>query len=187
MEVGKDVSDSVPEQPLMNWEALTALSTAFTGLVIVATAIGGFAQIRQLREQRRDTASVELVRIFQDNDFVRAFDVVMTLPEDLSADELRSRGPEYLGAVRTVAIRFEMVGALVYRRTISFEITQEVCGGATVAVWHRLKAFVEAQRLERTHPLDLEWFEWLADQFEKRRYVTGTPARIREQNWKPKG
>ncbi|MGC1381736.1 MAG: hypothetical protein WA814_12020, partial [Candidatus Baltobacteraceae bacterium] len=168
----------------MNWEAVTAISTAFTGLVIVATATGGFAQIRQLREQRRDTASVELVRTFQDVDFVRAFDLVMALPEGLSADELREHGPEYLAAVRTVAIRFEMVGALVYRRTISFKITEEVCGGATVAAWHRLKAFVEAQRIERNHPMDMEWFEWLADQFEKRRYLTQTPARLREQHWK---
>jgi hypothetical protein len=171
----------------MNWEALTAISTAFTGLVIVATAIGAFMQIRQLREQRRDIASVELVRTFLDNDFVHAFDLVMSVPEGLSADELRGRGPEYLGAVRTVAIRFEMVGALVYRRTVSFYVTEEVCGGATVAVWHRLKALVEAQRIERTHPLDMEWFEWLADKFEKRRYVTQTPARIREKNWKPDG
>jgi hypothetical protein len=47
----------------MNWEALTAISTAFTGLVIAATAIGAFIQIRQLREQRRETASIELVRV----------------------------------------------------------------------------------------------------------------------------
>jgi hypothetical protein len=169
----------------MNWEALTAISAALTGLVIVATAIGGFIQIRHLREQRRDTASIELVRIFQDSEFVRAFDLVMSAPEGLSAEKIRERGPEYLGAVRTVAIRFEMVGALVHRRVISFGVTEEVCGGATVAAWHRLKALVEAQRIERKHPLDLEWFEWLADRFEKRRYVTEMPARSREQGQKP--
>jgi hypothetical protein len=96
----------------MNWEALTAMSTALTGLVIAATAIAGFVQIRQLREQRRDSATVELVRTFLDGEFVRAFDVVMSAPEGLSAEKLRERGSEYLGAVRTVAIRFEMVGAL---------------------------------------------------------------------------
>lgn len=169
----------------MNWEALTAVSSALTGVVILATAIGGFVQIRQLKEQRRDIASIELVRIFQDSEFVRAFDVVMAVPEGLSAEKLRERGSEYLGAVRTVAIRFEMVGALVYRRVISFDVTEEVCGGATVAAWHRLKDLVKAQRIERNHPLDLEWFEWLADQFDKRRYVTQTPARVREQDWKP--
>lgn len=169
----------------MNWEALTAISTALTGLVILATAIGGLIQIKQFRDQRRDTATVELVRVFQDSDFVRAFDAVMSLPEGASADQLRECGPEYLQAVRTVAIRFEMIGALVHGRTISFKVTEEVCAGAAVAVWRRLKAFVEAQRIERNHPLDMEWFEWLAEQFEKRRYPTQTPAHLREHNWRP--
>jgi|SRR5579872_160036 len=171
----------------MNWEALAAISAALTVLVIVATAIAGFAQIRQLREQRRDSASVELVRTFQDSEFVRAFDLVMSLPVGLSAEELRARGPEYVQAARTVAIRLEMVGALVYRRTISFDVTEEVCGGATVAAWQRVKALVEAQRVEQDYPMYLEWFQWLAEQFEHGRYLTHTPAYAREQNWKPNG
>jgi hypothetical protein len=171
----------------MNWEALTAISTTLTGLVIVATAIAGFVQIRQLREQRRDSATVELVRTFLDSEFVRAFDEVMSAPEGLSAEKLRERGSGYLGAVRTVAIRFEMIGALVHRRTISFDVTAEVCAGATVAVWHRLRGLIEAQRRERNHPQDMEWFEWLAEQFEERPHLTQTPARLRETDWKPNG
>lgn len=169
----------------MNWEALAAISAALTALVIVATAIAGFIQIRQLREQRRDSASVELARTFQDSEFVRAFDLVMSLPVGLSADELRDRGAEYLLAAHTVAVRLEMVGALVYRRTVSFDVTEEVCGGATVAVWHRMKALVEAQREEQDYPMYLEWFQWLAEQFERGRYLAHTPAYLRERNWKP--
>jgi hypothetical protein len=169
----------------VNWEALTAIGTALTGLVIAATAIGGFVQIRQLQGQRRDTASVELVRVFLDSEFVRAFDLVLSLPEGISAAQLRERGSEYLAAVRTVALRFEMIGALVHRRVISFEVTEEVCRGAAVAVWRRLKSFVEATRIDRNHPLDMEWFEWLAEQFEKRRDAEQTPARLRERDWKP--
>ena len=171
----------------MNWEALTAISTALTGLVIGATAIAGFVQIRQLREQRRDIAAVELVRTFQDAEFVRAFHLVMALPEGLSADELRKRGSECLGAVRTMASRFEMVAGLVYRRTVSFEVTEEVTGGATIAAWHRIRALVEAQRREQNYPMYLEWFQWMAEQFERRGYLAHAPAHISEQDWKPDG
>ena len=168
----------------MNWEALAAISAALTVVVIVATAIAGFVQIRQLQDQRRDSASVELVRTFQDGEFVRAFDLVMSLPVGLSADELRTRGTEFIQAARTVAIRLEMVGALVYRRTISFDVTEEVCGGATVSAWHRVKALVEAQRAEQDYPMYLEWFQWLAEQFEKGRYLNWEPAHVRERDWK---
>jgi len=155
--------------------------------VIVATAIAGFVQIRQLRDQRRDTASIELVRTFQDTEFVRAFDLVMSLPVGLPAEQLRARGPEFVQAARTVAIRLEFVGALVYRRTVSFDVTEEICGGATVSIWHRVKALVEAERMEQDYPMFLEWFQWLAEQFEKGKYLTHSPAHVRERNWKPRG
>ena len=169
----------------MNWEALTAISAALTVLVIVATAIAGFIQIRQLRDQRRDSAAVELVRTFQDGEFVRAFDLVMSIPVGLSADELRARGPELMQAIRTVAIRLEMVGAIVYRRAISFDVTEEVCRGATVGAWRRTKALVEAQRAEQDWPMYLEWFQWLAEQFEKEKNRRQAPAHLRERNWEP--
>lgn len=50
----------------MSWEAVAGVEHAITGLVIAVTAFVGFDQLRQLREQRRDSATVELVRTFQD-------------------------------------------------------------------------------------------------------------------------
>jgi hypothetical protein len=45
----------------VSWEAVTALSTAGTTVVILVTAVAGVAQLRPLRAQRCDSAAVELI------------------------------------------------------------------------------------------------------------------------------
>ncbi|HXW52307.1 MAG TPA: hypothetical protein VEJ41_09980, partial [Candidatus Acidoferrales bacterium] len=123
----------------MNWEAVAALATTFTGGIILITAIVGVYQLRQLREQRRDSAAIELVRILQDTTFGRAFQAVLSLPPGVSASELRAHGAEMEEAATVLAFRFETLGVLVYRGTISFEVMDDLVGAGVVALWDRLK------------------------------------------------
>jgi hypothetical protein len=133
----------------MSWEAVTASGTVFTGLVIVVSAIVGVGQLRQLREQRRDSASIELVRSLQDTTFAHAFRVVLALPDDISASELQARGPEVEEAAQILAFRFETLGLLVYRGTISFDVVEDLVGGAVVWIWRRLEDSVKLTRKEK--------------------------------------
>lgn len=167
----------------MNWEAVTALSTALTGAVILITAVAGVAQLRQLRAQRRDTAAVELVRSFQDVAFAQVFPLVMSLPLGLSASDLRSRGARYEEAAQILGMRFELLGVLVHRRAIAFDVALDLTGGACIGTWHRLKGAVTDLRQEQGYPMYLEWFQWLAEQFEKREKLQQTPAHLRFVDW----
>jgi hypothetical protein len=115
----------------MNWEAVTAISTAFTGLIIAVTALVGVYQLRQLRQQRRDAGTIELVRTFQDTDFTRAGRLVFSLPPGLLAADLRAYGREYEEAAQILALRFEYLGVLVYRGSSSataYSVAQPTCG-----------------------------------------------------------
>jgi hypothetical protein len=169
----------------MNWEAITALSAAFTGLVIVVTALVGIDQLRQLRAQRRDSAAVELVRSLQDIDFTRAFGLIFSLPPAIAAADLRARGREYEEAAQLMVMRFEILGLLVYRGTISFDVTEELIGGAVVGVWDRLKILTSETRKAQDYPMYLEWFQWLAEQFIKRNRLEQSPAHVRHRDWSP--
>jgi hypothetical protein len=170
----------------MSWEALTAVSTAFTGLVILVTALVGVNQLAQMREQRRDGAAVELMRSLQDSDYARAFSLIMSLPAGISSEELRRRGHEYAEAATILTFRFEMLGVLVYRGTISFGLTEELVGGAVVSVWHRMKTLVQETRDAQDWPMYLEWFQWMAEQFEGRGRLLQVPAHERHRGWSPK-
>jgi hypothetical protein len=169
----------------VDWQAVTALSSVFTGLVVGVTAAVAVDQLRQLRVRRRDTAAVEFVRSLQDIDFTRAFRLVMSLPAGISASELRARGLEYEEASQTLSARFEMVGLLVYRGAISFDVTEDLAGGAVLAVWERVKDQVHETRAVQNYPVYLEWFQWLAEQFEKRERLQQAPAHVRHRDWTP--
>ena len=49
------------------------------------------AQVRQFRQQRRDAADPELMRLVQDRDLVLAVQLIYPLPLARQADELRAR------------------------------------------------------------------------------------------------
>lgn len=163
----------------MNWEAVTAIATLFTGCVIAVTAIIGVYQLRQLREQRRDAAAVELMRSLQDTTFARAFLTILELREDVTASELRARGPQVEEAAQILEFRFETLGQLVYRDTISFEVAEELVGGGVLTVWNRLRDTISRTREEKNWPMYCEWFQWLAERLEKRARLEQTPAYMR--------
>lgn len=169
----------------MNWEAVAALSTAFTGVVIGITALVAGDQLRQLRAQRRDAAAVELTRSLQDTDVIRAFRIISALPPGISASDLRARGAEYEEAAQLLGLRWEMLGVLVYRGTISFDVMEDLAGGATVTLWERLRDLASEIREFQNYPVYLEWFQWLAEQFTKRDRLHQTPAHVRHRDWTP--
>ncbi len=169
----------------MHWEAVTAWSTAFTGLVILTTALVGVNQLGQLRAQRRDTAAVELMRSLQDPDFSRALARILSLHPAMPAKDLRALGRDYVEAADILAMRFELLGVLVYRGAVSFEVTEDLGGGAVLAAWLRLKDLAFETRETQNYPMYLEWFQWLAEQFEKRDRLQQIPAYVRHRDWTP--
>ena len=163
----------------MAWEAVTAVATAFTGCVIAVTALVGIYQLRQLREQRRDASTIELMRSLQDPTLARAFLTILSLPEGAPASELRAQGPQVEEDAQILEFRFETLGLLVYRNTISFDVVDEIIGGLILKVWYRLKAAINQTREEKNWPMYCEWFQWLAEQFEKRGRLQQIPAHLR--------
>ena len=169
----------------MSWEAVTAVATALTGCVILVTAIVGAYQLMQLREQRRDSAAVELMRSLQDTTFARAFRVVVSFSGSIEGADVRERNAELEEAASILAFRFETLGLLVYRNAIAFDVMEDLVGAALVIIWKRLKKKVMEIRSDNDWPTYCEWFQWLAEQFEKRGRLEETPAYIRLRDWTP--
>jgi hypothetical protein len=170
----------------MSWEAVTAVGTIFTGAVILGTALIGFDQLRQVRTQRRDAAAVELVRSLQDDAFLEAYRVIFGSGEEaLSADSCQTTA-QYNKAAIVLGFRFEMLGVLVYRDTIPFDIAEDLVGGFVLLAWRRLKTTTLGTRTALSWPMFLEWFQWLAEQLEKRQRLEQTPAHLRAADWRPK-
>ncbi len=84
-----------------------------------------------------------------------------------------------------LGFRFEMLGVLVYRRVIPFEIAEDLVGGLVLGAWNRLTDTTLETRVTLEWPAYFEWFQWLAEQFEKRERLQQTPAHIRADDWRP--
>jgi hypothetical protein len=169
----------------MNWEALAAISTFFTGVVIAVTAVVAVVQLQHLRGQRRDTAAIELIRSVQDPEITRAFRLIMSLAPGISADELQAKGTQYVEAAYLLGLRFEMLGVLVHRGAITFDVAEDLTQGGVVGAWVRLEDTVMQLRKTNNLPLFLEWFQWLAEQYEKRGSVHRPPAHELYREWEP--
>ena len=133
----------------MTWEAVTAVI--------------GVYQLAQLRAQRRDAAAIELMHALQDTTFARAFRLIFLQADDLSAADVAAGGPELEEAAMIMAFRFETIGLMVHRGAISFDLVDELIGGASIKIWDRLSDWVIVTRAERNWPMYCEWFQWLAE------------------------
>jgi hypothetical protein len=152
-------------------------------LAIVGGGIFGAVQLREFRGQRRDAVAVELMRSFYNPEFTRAVTIIRNLPDDISGEDLRARASGTEEAALQIAMMYETMGLLVYRRIASFDLAQELTGGLLEVLWRKLGVWVKAVRDEQSHPRFAEWFEWLAIQFAKPD-SRGVPAYDAYREWK---
>ena len=154
------------------------------GTIITALVFGSF-QIREYRKRRENAVAVELMRSFYSPDFARAMSLVRLLPDAVSAEDLRARGPDFEQAAILIATTFETMGLLAYRNIAPFSLVKELAGGVTVVMWKKLSVWLETIREEQAQPSWAEWFQWLAEQLVKVQKPESLPAHLKFKDWRP--
>jgi len=166
---------------------LANIAEIFGALTITGGAIFAVLQIREFREQRRQAATVELGRSFHDPAFAQAVNLIRQVPDGITTDELRSKGPEYEQAAIMIATRYETMALLVFREMTSFEMVHELTGGLAVVMWRKLSRWTEMIRLEMSEPKFAEWFQWLAVQLNRMSEENRSePAYVKFADWRPR-
>jgi len=168
----------------MDLETLANLSQIAGTVTIVGGAVFGLMQLREFRIQRRDAIAAELMRGFMSPELSNAIVLIRALPDGVSAEELRARGPEVEYAAVLINMTFETMGLLVYRRIAPFPLVLELAGGIVVVSWRKLGAWMQQVRVEQAQPSWAEWFQWLAQQCEQRKSLVA-PAHERCRDWQP--
>jgi hypothetical protein len=164
-------------------DTLANLAQVLGAIAVLAAIIFGLAQIRQFRQQRRDALAVELMRSIQDAEFTRSLRLLLSLPPQISASEIRSRGPDLEDAAWALCAKYETLGYLVYRGIMPIDLVEELVGGVGVHLWTRLRPWAEFVREEQGQPLLLEWFQWLAERLQDRDRPQAIPAYVRLRSW----
>jgi hypothetical protein len=163
---------------VISWEAVTAISSAVSALVIAATVIVGYRQIRlasdQVEHLRRSTqldgtmkAFAELntpefraARLFVENRLAERmedeqFQAELLLPfHALDEDEHKEI---------IVAQTFEKIGTYARHGLLDTTLIADYCGPLVREMWQRLEALGYFGYRRRNNPYSLENFEFLYD------------------------
>jgi len=169
------------EISLGTWAALAEIIGAgsiITGLIV------GWVQIRHLRRQQRDAVAINLAQTFYSDELAQAMAILQPLPDGITLEEIRARGPEVEKAAITLCTSFETMGLLVYKRIAPMDLVLDLAGGIVSTMCRKLRQWNEDLRVEQDQPSWGEWFEWLGDQAIKRKQASG-PGHIEHRDWKP--
>ncbi len=166
----------------MNWEALTAISTAFTGLVFLLTVVYAARQLRVMNEQskamaaqldhlRRSTQLSGVLAIFEEwqTPALRdAYTFVMTgFAECMKDQQFHAEAVERVPDAErhkelTVLRDGERIGTLVKTGLLDDDALLEYSGFYMSEIWRRLEPLVFEQRQVSRAPGLWENFEYLA-------------------------
>lgn len=167
----------------MTLQTFSVVVDIISSIAVFAAIIFGITQINQFRQQRRDTAAVELVRSVQDSEFTNGFRLIHPLPDDISAADFKALGTEYIAHALAIGMKYESIGLMVFKGVIPIEIVEELVGGVAITFWGKLSPWIEEMRVKQSADFVFEWFEWLVDRLKERGRDTREPAHIHYADW----
>ena len=160
---------------------LDLIATTF----IVAAAVFGVLQLRDLQRQRARESALQMLHSFQTPEFLSAINIVFELPEGLSKKELDARLGDKITCLLAMFGTFESLGILVYRRDMDIRLVEDFLSGILIISGRKLKNYLEEVRALSNRQTYYEWCQWLIEQVEKReRKVPAAPAFVAFRNWK---
>jgi hypothetical protein len=153
--------------------------------VVIGGLVFAIMQMRNIRQQRREMAAIELFRFFGNPDFNRAYECILQLPDGLSAKEIESRGPSMGRNAMLICTTMENIGVMTHQRIVPYAIVDNLIGASTVILWRKLEPWIESIRADVGTRSSFEWFQWLAEKLDELAQDNETPAYIKYKDWRP--
>ncbi len=164
---------------------LANLAEIFGAAVVVGGLGFGVVQLHHYREQRRETAAIELLRSFHNPEFSRALRSVLDIPIGAHKKDLGECSTDQESAIMVVMLTFESIGLMVFRNIVPLDMVDELLGGVCVECWGRLNNYIRDMRIENKRDSLSEWFQWLAERLQENQARNGyTVAYEHHRHWR---
>jgi len=171
----------------MNQLSMFASVAEILGVIIV---VGGlyFAvlQMRQIRQQRRELAAIELFRFFASPRFTQAYRTILHMPDGMSAEDIRTKQAKLEDAAMLISNTMENIGVMTFQRIVPFLIVRNLLGSSVVILWRKLEDWAIDLRKELDSPDAFEWFQWLAERLQEYEPDDAEPAYQAYKSWAPR-
>lgn len=164
---------------------LADLAEIFGAIVVVVGLGFGVIQMQHYRQQRRETAAIELLRSFHNPEFSRSLRAVLALPKGVCKSDLGACSDGQQDAIMVVVLTFESIGVMVFRGIVPLKMVNELLGGVCVEAWRRLYQYMQDSRAETERKTMSEWFQWLAERLDEHHKRYGRlPAYEQYREWR---
>jgi hypothetical protein len=154
-------------------------------LIVVGGLFFALMQMRQIRQQRRELAAIEMFRFFGNPDFTRAYKTILRLPDGMSAAEIRNEDPALEDAAVLISATMENIGVMTYQRIVPFTVVNNLMGASTPILWRKLEGWTKTVREEQDSGEAFEWFQWLSERLVQFGTKDPDPAYISHKDWEP--
>ena len=168
-----------------NLDTLANMAEIIGVIIVVGGLFFAVLQMRQIRQQRRELAAIELFRFFGNPKFTEAYHAIMRLPDDLSAEDIRHRNEGLEDAAMLISSTMENIGVMTFQRIVPFVIVNNLVGRSVIILWRRLENWTLALREDLGDDAAFEWFQWLAEQLEAYEPRDPLPAYEAHKDWIP--
>lgn len=154
-------------------------------LIVIGGLFFAVMQMRQIRQQRRELAAIEMFRFFGNPQFTTAYKLVLRMPDNMTADEIREADPELEDAAVLISATMENIGVMTFQRIVPFIVVNNLMGASTRLLWRKLENWALALREEQNTDAAFEWFQWLAERLEAYHTIDPDPAYEAHKDWVP--
>src|SRR5947209_12643924 len=129
---------------------------------------------------------LELVPSFQSAAFTSALRRVLSLPDGADAQKIREvLGPDGEDAVYLVALTWESIGVLLFRRELTLDLIDDFFSGTIVLSWRKLRVYYDEWCRTLDRETFSEWCHCLTERMMEREKL-GSPvlAYIAHRRWR---
>ena len=168
-----------------NLSTLANLAEILGVIIVVGGLFFAMMQMRQTRQQRRELAAIELFRFFGNPKFTEAYQMVLHLPDGLSAADIRTKQASLEDAAMLISSTMENIGVMTFQRIVPFVIVNNLIGSSVIILWRKLERWATALRDELGDEAAFEWFQWHAERLEHYQPRDPHPAYEAHKDWMP--
>lgn len=154
-------------------------------IIVIGGLIFAMLQMRQLRQQRREFAAIELFRFYGNPAFAEAYHSILQMPDKMSAEDIKLHKANLESAAMLISTTMENIGVMTYQRIVPFQVVNSLIGMSAVLLWSKLELWVIAMREDIDSPMAFEWFQWLAERLEQYQTDNPQPAYQAHKDWAP--
>ncbi len=131
---------------------LADMAEILGALVVIGGLIFAILQMRNIRQQRRELAAIELFRFFGNAEFNRAYEKIMKMPNGLSTAEIEARHPDHEHYAMLICTTMENIGVMTFQRIVPYLVVNNLIGSSTGLLWQKLEQWVFDLREELGSP-----------------------------------